>query len=46
MIGEVIADYMSSLFGSDAEKAAAGAKIVAAEPCLHCLAWGCSRQSR
>ncbi|CAE7262400.1 unnamed protein product [Symbiodinium pilosum] len=30
MIGEVIADYMSSLFGSDAEKAAAGAKIVEA----------------
>ena len=30
MIGEVVADYMSSLFGSDEEKAAAGTKIVGA----------------
>ena len=28
MIGEVVSDYMSSLFGSDSERAAAGQKIV------------------
>ena len=35
MIGQAIADYMSSLFGSDSDRAAAGQKIADAAPCRH-----------